>query len=203
KDNPALWDLFGSGPVVKWVTIAVFCSILLIVVAKGKPFGKAKKGYYWSTTGVLTGIIVIIAWWASSYFGGGPRGLSFTNPLKELFFTILTKSSNANDPEFNFFGLFKATWSALYVIGVPLGAYLSARGLKEFKWKVPPAGELITVFLGSLLMGFGAAVGGGCNVGHGLTGSSTLAISSIVTTIFILLGNWTMAYFRFIRPMQD
>ena len=203
KSNPALWELFGSGPMVKWATIAVVCAAALVFVATGKPFGKASKGYYWSTTGILVGIIVIISWWVSSYFGATPRALSFTNPTKEFFFSLLTGSSNANDPEFDFYGLFKSTWSALYVIGVPVGAYISARGLKEFKWKTPPAEELITVFLGSLLMGFGSAVGGGCNVGHGLTGASTLAISSIVTTVFILLGNWTMVYFKFIKPMQD
>lgn len=203
KSNPALWELFGSGPRVKWITIAVVCAALLIVVAKGKPFGRAAKGYYWSTTGVLAGIIVIASWWISGYFGATPRGLSFTGPTKEFFFSLITGSSNANDPEFRFFGLFNSTWSALYVIGVPIGAYISARGLKEFKLKTPPAEELLTTFLGGLLMGFGSAVGGGCNVGHGLTGASSLAISSIVTTLFILLGNWTMVYFKFIRPMTD
>lgn len=203
KNNPALWELFGSSPMIKWVTIAAVCSAALIVVVKGKPFQKAAKGYYWSTTGLLVGIVVVIAWWVSSYFGSGPRGLSFTNPTKEFFFSFLTGSSDANDPEFNFFGIFKSTWSAISVIGVPIGAYLSARGLREFKLKSPSANELLTVFLGSLLMGFGSAVSGGCNVGHGLTGASTLAISSIVTTISILMGNWTMVYFKFIRPMQD
>jgi hypothetical protein len=32
---------------------------------------------------------------------------------------------------------------------------------------------------------------------------SALALQSIVATIFIILGNWTMTYFLFIKPMQD
>ena len=32
--------------------------------------------------------------------------------------------------------------SAMYVLAVPLGAYISARILKEYKLKVPPAEEL-------------------------------------------------------------
>jgi hypothetical protein len=32
---------------------------------------------------------------------------------------------------------------------------------------------------------------------------STLAISSITATLFTLLGNWTMVYFKFIKPMRD
>jgi hypothetical protein len=40
-------------------------------------------------------------------------------------------------------------------------------------------------------------------VGHALTGVSGLALQSIVATVFIILGNWTMVYFMFIKPMQD
>jgi len=32
---------------------------------------------------------------------------------------------------------------------------------------------------------------------------SALALQSIVATVFIILGNWTMTYFLFIKPMQD
>ena len=61
----------------------------------------------------------------------------------------------------------------------------------------------MAVFFGGMLMGFGATVGGGCNIGQGLTGVSTLAVSSWVTTIFIILGNWTMVYWKLILPMRD
>lgn len=203
KNNPALWDLFGGGQEIKWITIAVITVIILIVVARGKPFGKAAKGFYWSTAGLLIGLLAVLAWWASAYFGGDARGLSFTGPTKEFFMTVLTRDSMSLRGEFNFFDFFKSTWSAFYVIGVPLGSYLSARALKEFKWKSPHAEELLTVFLGSILMGIGAALGGGCNIGHSLTGVSTGAISSIVATIFIVLGNWTMVYFKFIKPMKE
>jgi hypothetical protein len=40
-------------------------------------------------------------------------------------------------------------------------------------------------------------------VGQALTGFSTLSIGSIVATIAIILGNWTMVYFKFIKPMDD
>jgi hypothetical protein len=32
---------------------------------------------------------------------------------------------------------------------------------------------------------------------------SALALQSVVATVFIILGNWTMTYFLFIKPMQD
>ena len=95
------------------------------------------------------------------------------------------------------------SWSSLYVLAVPIGAYLSGKLLQEVKLKVPPADELAKVLFGGFLMGIGAQIGGGCNIGHSLTGVSTLAVSSWVANLFIILGNWTMVYFLLIRPMRD
>jgi hypothetical protein len=161
--DPALWDIFGGGMAAKWLTITVVTVILGYVVLKGKPFAKGPaKGYSWSLTGLLIGIIAVAAWWASAFWGGGARGLSFAGPTSDFFMTVLTGDSEApRRLTFNFWGWFNSTWSAFYVIALPIGAYLSARGLKEFKWKAPGAEELLIVFFGSFMMGFGAAVAGG------------------------------------------
>ncbi len=197
---PTLYNFLG---VNKWIVIAVLAATAVPFLLKGEPFKKAKKGYYWSTAGLLVGIVAIIAFWASAYFGGNARGLSFTGPTREFFYAVIMGDSQTSQiASMPIFGV-NFSWSSLYVLGVPLGAYLSARFLKEFKLKVPPAEELLRVLLGGFVMGIGAQIGGGCNIGQGFTGVSTLAISSWVTTIFIVLGNWTMVYFLLIRPMKD
>ncbi|MDX9714693.1 MAG: YeeE/YedE family protein [Dissulfurispiraceae bacterium] len=198
--NPALWDLIG-GHDVKWAVIAVVAAFMMAYVLKGRLFAhKPKKGYLPGVTGILIGVIVIFALWASYYWGGQTRGLSVAGPMSEatLMF-VMGDSMSRFDTMFNFWGVFKGTWSALYIIGIPVGAYISARGLSEYRLHTPPADELVRVFGGSLLMGFGAAVAGGCTIGHALTGMSTLALSSITTTIFIMLGCWTMVYFMFVK----
>ncbi len=202
--NPALWDLFG-GPSFKWAYIAVIAVIIIPFVLQGKPLkAKTNKGYTWPLTGILLGLVMVLAIWASYFWGGQARGLSAAGPTAEAFLAVTMGNSMAKfDPMFDFWGIFTATWSALYIFGIPLGAYLSAKVLKEFKWQAPPAQELMRVFVGSLVMGFGAATAGGCTIGHALTGISSLALSSIVATIFMVLGNWTMVYFTFIKPMQD
>jgi len=201
KTNPALWDLFGSGPVVKWLTITAFSVAVALFVIKGKPFlrNNGSKGYSWTLTGLLIGLLTISAWWVSSYFGGIPRGLAITTPLREFFNTVMYKSSHSPFPEFSFLGIFKGTWGVFFIFAVPVGAAVSAIGLKEFKWKIPPAKEILTVFFGAVLMGIGAVIAGGCNLGHGVTGMSTLSISSIVAVMAIIAGNWTMVYFKFMR----
>jgi len=208
-----LYSAFGDGGAAKWGVIAVLVVIGAVFVLKGeKPFSPGKqKGFYWSVTGLLVGIMGVIAFWASEYFGvhtqGVPtafaRGLNFTTPTRELFMTIIKGDASPQFAQVFAIGPFKTTWAALYIVGVPIGSYISAKMLKEFVWKVPPAKELLTVFLGSLLMGFGATTAGGCNVGQALTGAATLSLGSVVATIFIILGNWTMVYFKFIKPMKD
>ena len=202
--TPALWDLFG-GVHAKWYVIAVLSVIMIWLVLKGNPFGKGpKKGYSWSVTGVLLGLVLIIAIWASYFWGGQTRGLSAAGPTAEAFLALTIGNSMAKfDPTFDFWGIFKASWSALYIIGIPLGVYMSAKGLKEFKLQIPPADEVVRVLFGSIIMGFGAATAGGCTVGHALTGIAGLALSSIVATVFMVLGNWTMVYYMFIKPMKD
>lgn len=203
KTNPALWDIFGSGPTVKWATIGVFSLAVLAFVMKGRPtFGRNSKTFSWGLTGLLIGLLTVVAWLASSYFGGVPRGLAITTPLREFFNAVLYKSSHSSFPEFSFLGIFQGTWGVFFIFAVPIGALLSALALKEFKWKIPQAKEFMTVFFGSILMGVGAVIAGGCNLGHGVTGFSTMAVASIVSITAIILGNWTMVYFKFIRPMN-
>jgi len=204
SSGPALWDVFGGGMLAKWATIAALAVALMVFVMRGKPsLGSASKGYSWALTGVLIGVLTISAWWISSYFGGVPRGLAITTPIREFFNTMLYKSSNSPFPEFSFFGIFKGTWGVFFIFALPLGAFASAVGLKEFKWKTPPAKEILTVFAGSVIMGVGAVVAGGCNLGHGVTGVSTMSVASLVAIASIILGNWTMVYFKFIKPMQE
>lgn len=200
KTNPALWDIFGSGPIAKWATIGVFSIAVLAFVMKGKPTFKTNStSFSWGLTGLLIGILTIAAWWVSSYFGGAPRGLAITTPLREFFNAVLYKSSHSPFPEFSFLGIFTGTWGVFFIFAVPLGSLLSALLLKEFKWKIPPAKEFITVFFGSILMGIGAILAGGCNLGHGVTGMSTMSVASLAATASIILGNWTMVYFKFMR----
>jgi uncharacterized protein len=205
KPNAAFWELIGNGPVVKWTVIAVFSVMLASFILKGKPFtAKKLEGFSWPVTGVLVGLTGVVAFWASEFWGGGfARGLSFTTPTGELFFTVLT--GNAESRFFPMFSLgqFQTTWAALYIIGVPLGSYVSAKALKKFRWRVPGARQLVTIMAGSLMMGFGAVLAGGCNIGQALTGFATLSAGSIVATAAIIAGNWTMVYFKFIKPSRE
>lgn len=207
RADARLWEILGDGMMEKWIVIAVLALAAFLFLYKGKPFsiGKQKKGFYWSVTGALIGITGVVAFWASQYWGGGEfaRGLNFTSPTAELLNVITTGQTQPMFAQEYTLGPFKVTWIIFTIIGVPIGAYLSARGLKEFIWKVPPPKELVTAFLAGLLMGFSGILGGGCTVGQALTGLTTLSIGSLVASIFMVLGNWTIVYYKFIKPMKE
>ncbi len=205
KTNTTLWQIIGDGMTIKWAVIAVIAVVIFISVLKDKPFSLGKqKGLYWSVTGLFLGLAGVLTFWASQYWGGGfARGMNFTTPTGELFYSILTGDAQSKFFPMADIGPFKVTWAEFFIIGVPLGSFISAKILKEFTWKLCSAQELVPIFLGSLLMGFSAVVAGGCNIGQGLTGASTLSLGSISALIAMILGNWTMVYFRFIKPMQD
>jgi hypothetical protein len=208
QSAPGLQHIIGDGAAVKWGVIAVLCVLGGTYIMKGKPFAyKAAKGYFWSVTGLLIGLVAVAAFYASYKFGKFTSGVTFTTPTRDLFLTLVTggpQPTGAGNPLVVFkLGTFFVNWPMFFIIGVPLGSYVSAKLLKEFKLKTPPAGELLTVFGGSLMMGVGAMLCGGCNMGQGITGVVSLSIGSIIATISIILGNWTMVYFKFIKPMQD
>lgn len=201
KENPALWDLWGDGLQQKWIIIGIVTLIMAVFIFRRAFSRKAseEEGCCWILTGIIIGMGVVAAWWASAYWGGIPRGLSFTGPTGEFFLAILTGDPMTEAPTFKFFGIFETTWSSWYILSVPLGAFISARFSKQFRVASPPASELVENFIGGLVMGVGAAIAGGCNIGHGLTGASTLAISSLVTITSMVLGTWTIFYLKVMR----
>jgi len=90
----------------------------------------------------------------------------------------------------------KLDWQALLVLGVFLGAFLSAWWSGDrSKEKVPALWErrfgpgvarrYVAAFVGGFLILFGARLADGCTSGHGISGSLQLALSS--WTFFIAL----------------
>jgi len=213
------------GAMTQWLVIVLIAVPALIFVAKGNfKRNPNQKGFAWYTTGIMIGLIGILAFYASQQYGGfsRARGLSFTGPLNEFVVWMTGKDvgqqtgklvaiEDVKDAaEFEDEVLFQGiksrankasslTWSVWMLFGLVLGSLTSALSGKEFSWRAPKAQQLVTQFGGGLLMGFGGTVAGGCNIGHGFSGLATLALGSLLSVIFIILGSWTMVYFLFIR----
>ncbi len=144
-----------------------------------------KKGWSWQMAGLTIGLTGVLAFIFSSLSGrNSPLGIT-------MGFETIVKSILSGK---NFL-----TWGSFEVIGLLIGAFAGAYYAGEFKFRLPKANRAIQSFAGGVLMGFGAIVADGCNIGHILSGVPQLAVSSLVGGLFIILGGWTMAYFLFIR----
>lgn len=148
-----------------------------------------QMGWSWQATGIALGLISLVAWLSSSATGRY-YGLSVTGPIRSVFRFIVEGDPTLLD------------WGSYLLIGLLFGSFLAAFIYGEAKLRLPNAGRTLQALGGGVLMGFGAQVAGGCNIGHSFTGLSTLALSSIVTTAFIILGAWFTVYLLFVKPIK-
>jgi uncharacterized protein len=99
-------------------------------------------------------------------------------------------------------------WEWMLVVGVVIGAFLSAQGsgLFRLEW-VPgrwaesfgtaPFSRWIAAFLGGSVMGIGARWAGGCTSGHGISGTLQLAVSSWLAVVCFFIGGLATAFLIF------
>lgn len=99
-------------------------------------------------------------------------------------------------------------WEWMLVVGVVLGAFLSARlsGQFDLRW-VPDrwaetfgpsaAGRMIVALAGGLFLGVGARWAGGCTSGHGISGSLQLAVSGWLAVVCFFAGGTATAVVLF------
>jgi len=96
-------------------------------------------------------------------------------------------------------------WECFLVIGVIVGAFLSAQLSDSFQTDFLPetwithAGSTlllrwITAFAGGIIMGIGARWAGGCTSGHGISGTLQLAVSSWVVVTAMFAGGIITAF---------
>ena len=90
-------------------------------------------------------------------------------------------------------------WEWMFVLGIPLGAYLSAAAGGTFRLEWIPqiwagifgpgiSSRLLTALAGGFLVGLGARWAGGCTSGHGISGTLQLAVSSWLASVAFFAG---------------
>ncbi|MFH1480199.1 MAG: YeeE/YedE thiosulfate transporter family protein [Pseudomonadota bacterium] len=127
--------------------------------------------------GVLIGIMSIVTFaWARPWgVAGGLRNWG------DWFFSLL--------------GIYKQapmspllSSGSILTIGLLWGAFGSALMSKQFSIRMAPPLELIKGIVGGALMGIGAAMAGGCNVGGFYTAVSALSVGGIAMMVGLLTG---------------
>ena len=79
---------------------------------------------------------------------------------------------------------------SLINLGVLLGGFTAALLAREFAIRVPPRGELVKGALGGGLMGVGAMLAFGCNIGGFFSATSALSLAGLGMMLGLLAGAW-------------
>ncbi len=77
---------------------------------------------------------------------------------------------------------------SLLNLGVLAGGFAAALLAREFAIRVPPRGELVKGALGGLLLGVGAMLALGCNIGGFFSATSALSLSGLGMMLGLLAG---------------
>lgn len=121
--------------------------------------------------GLGLGALSAIAWLAADLVGAG-YGLGFTGTVENI-----RGSLAAGDPSL-------LTWPVFLALGVIGGGALAGRG----PLRRPDAPRLARALGGGVLMGLGANIAHGCNIGLGLAGIPTLSLGSMLAVACMALG---------------
>lgn len=93
----------------------------------------------------------------------------------------------------------KESWSLVFVVSLLIGGFIATRFLTAGPVQFLPDhyytfGGAALLFLGGLLVGFGARYADGCTSGHAIMGIANLKWPSLVATIAFFVGGLAMTW---------
>ena len=149
--------------------------------------------------GLGVGAAVVAMWWVSGHLGFVPEHPETLEPVY-----IATNSGRAEAFSFVAPVAYTLDWLLFFsdktklltlgvvsVLGVVAGSAAQALGSGSFRWEgFRDTQDTANHLVGGALMGVGGVTAMGCTIGQGLSGLSTLSLSSFVALAGILLGGW-------------
>ncbi len=166
---------------------------LLVFVFMNKEFRGSSDNIL---AGVVIGLIVVAGWYVTGRFGFGMN----PDTLEDVY--LGTNSHLAESMTFvaplgytmNLWAYWTdnstiVTFGIGSVFGVVIGAFVYGVVHKTFRWEsFNSPQDMFRHIIGATLMGFGGVTGMGCTIGQGVTGMSTLAVSSAIVLVSIIAG---------------
>jgi len=161
--------------------------------------------------GLGIGLCIVLGWWLSGHLAyvpehpetlqpaflatnsGRMESLTFVGPPAYALELFVTWSDASR----------KLTLGIASVLGVVAGSAAMALAGRSFRWEgFRDAEDTASHLIGAALMGFGGVTALGCTVGQGLSGISTLALGSLLSTLAIVAGAWLALKIQYWRLMR-
>ena len=189
-----LSNKLGGDPGVTGLIMALVVGGGLVVWALLNPkFRSSGKNLL---AGLGIGMVIVAMWWIighmgyvaehpdtleSTYLGtagGRMQALSFTSPIARTLDWFMSFDANTT-----------LTLGVVTVFGVVVGAFIYSMYNRTFQWEGFSSTQDTALHIaGGLFIGVGAVTAGGCTVGQGLSGLSTLSVTSLIALAGIMLG---------------
>ena len=135
--------------------------------------------------GVMVGLLIVAGWWVT-----GVVGDDFFDPVSLASLTFIAPIGDALHYLMISTGI-SLTFGVVVVAAIVVGSLVMALLSGSFRWQSFDSPQhLRRSVSGGVLMGVGGVMAMGCSIGQGLTGFSTLALTSYLALAGILVGAW-------------
>ncbi len=129
----------------------------------------------WPALGVAVGVFGSLAWLLAR--AGGSNYTFGTSSVPANALAALTQGGGEG-----------SLWIPIALVGIVPGSFLAAATAGTLWVRGESLRRYAELAMGGFLMGVGAAIAGGCNLGHSLVGVPLLAMGSITTTVSMAVG---------------
>ncbi len=165
---------------VRWALVAILGGGALVWCFKDAEFRASPANML---GGLIIGLLIPAGWYIT-----GVLGFDEFEPAPLMSFTFVAPSGETIQYLMIFSGA-TINFGIASVFGVILGSFLMAMGTRSFNLEgFGDASDMLRHSFGAALMGIGGVLALGCTIGQGITGMSTLALSSFLALGSIIFG---------------
>lgn len=197
----------GLDPAITGMVSALVVGGALVIWALAGPGFRTFNNLF---AGLGIGLVIVTMWWVSGHLGfvpehpetleavylgtntGRMESLSFTAPMAYTLDWVIFFSDTSK----------VLTFGVVTVVGVVVGSLVCSLFEGSFRWEGFRTTQDTALHLaGAACMGVGGVTALGCTVGQGLSGLSTLSLTSVIAVAGIMLG--AVGGFRFQMWLLD
>ena len=180
REDQGAAPLLGLGNTAALFIALAVATALIVFCFKDKKFRASGKDI---TAGLVLGALIPLGWLITGVLGADafePEPLTsfaFVAPVARGLIYLMTYPAAP------------ISFGIAAIGGVLVGGFLVARLKGDFRIEgFSGQDDLVRHLTGAVLMGIGGVLGLGCTIGQGMTGLSTLAVGSVLTTLSIMAG---------------
>ncbi|MCP5098326.1 MAG: YeeE/YedE family protein, partial [Chloroflexi bacterium] len=157
-----------------WVLLLIWGVITAVTLTR-TPRANRGKLWNWLILGIATSLFMSIAWLLAKT--GGSNYTYGTSGVPSGIITALTGDGSDGN-----------LWIPIALLSIIPGAFIAAKQSGTWSQRGETSKRYVQLGVGGFLMGIGAGIAGGCNLGHSLVGVPLLSLGSITTTIAMAAG---------------